>query len=174
MLRVAVPNKGFRIVEMSDADLDRVIDELKFPLEICSSGNYQSGHRAVRRLAERGELSRLTLGSDTPGGTGVIPRGAWRNVLFLASMCGLLPGQAIAIATGNTGRAHRLAEGILAPGRPADFALCGPVEGSAGTSLADAVAHGDLPGITRRLDHGAVRAVHLITPGQALIVPEPV
>lgn len=135
-------------IPMSDADLDRVIDELKFPLEICSSGNYQSGHRAVRRLAERGELSRLTLGSDTPGGTGVIPRGAWRNVLFLASMCGLLPGQAIAIATGNTGRAHRLEEGILAPGKPADFALCGPVEGSAGTSLADAVAHGDLPGIT--------------------------
>jgi enamidase len=141
-------------IPMSDTDQDRVIDELSFSLEICSSGNYQSGHRAVRRLVARGELGRLTLGSDTPGGTGIIPRGAWRNVLFLASMCGLTPGEAIAIATGNTGRAHRLEEGILAPGRPADLALCGPVEGSAGTSLGDAIAHGDLPGITHVLIDG--------------------
>lgn len=135
-------------IPMCDADLDRVVDELALPLELCSSGNYASGHRAVRRLAEPGRLDRLTLGSDTPGGTGIIPRGAWRNILFLASMCGLSPGEAIAVATGNTGRAHGLEEGVLAPGRPADLALCGPVEGSAGTSLADAVAHGDLPGIT--------------------------
>ena len=146
-------------IPMSDADLDRVIDELHFPLEICSSGNYLSGHRAVTRLVARGELGRLTLGSDTPGGTGVIPRGAWRNVLFLASMCGLSPAQAIAVATGNTGRAHGLAEGILAPGRPADLALCGPVEGSAGSTLADAVAHGDLPGIT-----------HVLIDGRAVVV----
>ncbi|MFN0162710.1 MAG: amidohydrolase family protein, partial [Burkholderiales bacterium] len=135
-------------IPMSDADLDRVIDETAFALEICSSGNYGSTLRAVRRLAERGRLDRLTLGTDTPGGTGVIPRGMWRNILFLASVCGLSPGQAIAIATGNTGRAHKLEEGILAPGRPADLAICGPVEGSAGTTLADAVAHGDLPGIS--------------------------
>ncbi|MBL8381007.1 MAG: amidohydrolase family protein [Burkholderiales bacterium] len=135
-------------IPMSDADLDRVIDETDFALEICSSGNYGSTLRAVRRLAERGRLDRLTLGTDTPGGTGVIPRGMWRNILFLASVCGLSPGQAIAIATGNTGRAHKLEEGVLAPGRPADLAICGPVEGSAGTTLADAVAHGDLPGIS--------------------------
>lgn len=141
-------------IPMCDEDLDRVIDELEFPLEICSSGNYASGHRAVRRLVQRGRLDRLTLGSDTPGGTGVIPRGAWRNILFLSSMCGLSPGEAIAVATGNTGRAHGLEEGILAPGRPADLALCGPVEGSAGTTLADAVAHGDLPGITHVLIDG--------------------
>lgn len=135
-------------IPMSDADLDRVIDETDFALEICSSGNYGSTLRAVRRLAGHGRLDRLTLGTDTPGGTGVIPRGMWRNILFLASVCGLSPGQAIAIATGNTGRAHKLEEGILAPGRPADLAICGPVEGSAGTTLADAVAHGDLPGIS--------------------------
>lgn len=139
---------------MPDADLDRVIDELSFPVEICSSGNYGSGLRAVQRLAERNELYRLTLGSDTPGGTGIIPRGAWRNVLFLTSICGLTPGVAIAIATGNTGRAHRLHEGVLAPGRPADLVLCGPVEGSTGESLADSVAHGDLPGISHVLIDG--------------------
>ena len=62
--------------------------------------------------------------------------------------------EAVAIATGNTGKGHGLAEGILAPGRPADLAICGPVEGSAGTSLADAIAHGDLPGISHVLIDG--------------------
>ncbi len=108
----------------------------------------------VRRLAARGRLDRLTLGSDTPGGTGVIPRGMWRNILFLASVCGIPAAQAVAIATGNTGRAHGLDEGILAPGRPADLAICGPVEGSAGSTLADAIDHGDLPGISHVLVDG--------------------
>lgn len=143
-------------IPMSDADLDRVIDETTFALEICSSGNYASGLRAVRRLVEQNKLDRLTLGSDTPGGTGVIPRGAWRNILFLSSVCGLTPGQAIAIGTGNTARAHGLDCGVLEPGRPADLMLCGPVEGSAGTTLADAVEHGDLPGISHVLTEGKV------------------
>jgi len=141
-------------IPMSDSDLDQVIDNTSFALEICSSGNYGSTLRAVRRLSAQGKLARLTLGTDTPGGTGVIPRGAWRNILFLCSVCGLTPELAIAIATGNTARAHGLEEGILAPGRPADLAICGPVEGSAGTTLSDAIAHGDLPGISYVLIDG--------------------
>ena len=68
-------------------------------------------------MTERGQLHRLTLGTDTPGGTGVIPRGMLRNVLYLASMCGLTPGEAVAIATGNTARAHGLDVGMLDVGR---------------------------------------------------------
>lgn len=141
-------------IPMPDGDLDRVVDETAFPLELCSSGNYGATLRAVTRLARAGRLDRLTLGSDTPGGTGIIPRGMWRNVLFLASVCGVEPADAIAIATGNTGRAHGLDEGVLAPGRPADLAICGPVEGSTGTTLEDAVRHGDLPGISHVLIDG--------------------
>ena len=143
-------------IPMSDADLDRVIDDTTFSLEICSSGNYGATLRAVKRLDAQGKLARLTLGTDTPGGTGVIPRGAWRNILFLCSVCGLAPEVAIAIATGNTGRAHGLEEGVLATGRPADLAICGPVEGSAGTTLTDAIAHGDLPGIAYVLIDGEI------------------
>jgi enamidase len=101
-------------------------------------------------------LARLTLGTDTPGGTGVIPRGMLRNLLLLCSVCGLSPGQAIAIATGNTAAAHGLDVGILAVGRPADIVICGPVEGSAGSSVSDAIAHGDLPGIAYVLIDGEV------------------
>jgi enamidase len=143
-------------IPMSDADLDAVIDHTAFPLEICSSGNYGSGLRAVKRLIANGRLDRLTLGTDTPGGTGIIPRGMWRNILFLASVCGVRAADAVAIATGNTARAHGLEQGVLAPGRPADLAICGPVEGSAGDSLGDAIAHGDLPGISYVLIDGEV------------------
>lgn len=143
-------------IPMSDADLDHVIDDTSFALEICSSGNDRSTHRAVNRLRQKGQLARLTLGTDTPGGTGVIPRGMLRNICAVAAVCGVPPGEAIAIATGNTAKAHGLDVGILAPGRPADIVICGPVEGSAGTSIADAIAHGDLPGIAYVIADGEI------------------
>jgi enamidase len=143
-------------IPMSDADMDRVVDDTSFALEICSSGNYGSTLRLVRRLADKGKLHRLTVGTDTPGGTGVIPRGMLRNLLFLCSVCGLLPAEAIAIATGNTAAAHGLDVGVLAPDRPADIVICGPVEGSTGTSVSDAIAHGDLPGISYVIVDGEV------------------
>jgi enamidase len=73
-------------IPMSDQDLDRVIDETSFALEICSSGNYGSTQRAVRRIKETGQLHRLVMGTDTPGGTGVIPRGMLRQLCFLCSL----------------------------------------------------------------------------------------
>lgn len=141
-------------IPMSDADMDAVVDRTAFALEVCSSNNYRSTHRLVRRLAACGQLARLTLGTDTPGGTGVIPRGMLRNVLYLASMCDLTPGQAVAVATGNTAKAHGVDVGVLAVGRPADIIVCGSITGSAGTTLSDAIAHGDLPGITHVLIDG--------------------
>ncbi len=141
-------------IPMSDEDIDAVVDRTAFALEVCSSGNYRSTHRLVARLKERNELHRLTLGTDTPGGTGVIPRGMLRNVLYLASMCGLTAGQAVAVATGNTAKAHGVDVGVLAAGKPADIVVCGPITGSAGTTLTDAIGHGDLPGITHVLIDG--------------------
>lgn len=141
-------------IPMSDEDIDSVVDKTSFALEVCSSGNYRSTSRLVARLIKTGQLARLTLGTDTPGGTGVIPRGMLRNILYLAGMCDLSPGVAVAVGTGNTARAHGLDVGILEVGRPADVVVCGPIKGSAGTTLGDAIAHGDLPGITHVLIDG--------------------
>jgi enamidase len=143
-------------IPMSDADLERVIDDTSFAVEICTSGNYGSTKRAVDRMREKGELARLTLGTDTPGGTGVVPRAMFRNICYLSSVCGVAPAEAVAIATGNTAKAHGLDVGILASGRPADIVICGPVEGSAGTTIADAIAHGDLPGIAYVIADGEI------------------
>lgn len=143
-------------IPMCDEDLDQLVDRTDFALELCSSGNYRSTLRLARRLMEQGRLDRLTLGTDTPGGTGVIPRGMLRNILFLASICDMAPGEAVAVATGNTAKAHGLDVGVLRPGAPADLMIAGPVEGSAGTTLTDAIAHGDLPGISFVLIDGEV------------------
>ncbi len=143
-------------IPMSDRDLVRTIEETRFALEICSSGNDRSTLLAARRLRELGRLDRLTLGTDTPGGTGIIPRGMLRNILYLAAVSQLAPGEAIAVATGNTARAHGLDVGVLRPGAPADLLVAAPVEGSAGTTLADAIAHGDLPGISYALVDGEI------------------
>jgi enamidase len=107
-------------------------------------------------MQHNGQLARLTLGTDTPGGTGVIPRGMLRNLCFMSSVCGVTPAEAIAIATGNTAKAHGLDVGVLDPGRPADLVVCGPVEGSTGTSFSDAIAHGDLPGVSYVLIDGEI------------------
>jgi enamidase len=143
-------------IPMSDGDLDKVIDTTSFAIEICSSGNYSSTKRAVDRMRVKGQLARLTLGTDTPGGTGVIPRGMLRNICYIASVCGVPPAEAVAIATGNTAKAHGLDVGILAPGRPADLIVCGPVEGSAGASISDAIGHGDLSGIAYVIADGEI------------------
>ena len=135
-------------IPMSDRDLMRTIEETRFALEICSSGNDRSTLLAVRRLKELNRLDRLTLGTDTPGGTGVIPRGMLRNICYLAGVCGLGAAEAIAVATGNTARAHGLDVGVLRPGAPADFLIAAPVEGSAGATLGESIGHGDLPGIS--------------------------
>ncbi len=143
-------------IPMSDEDIDAVVDNTSFALEVCTSGNYRSTDRLVRRLAQRGELGRLVLGTDTPGGTGVVPRGMLRNLLFLSSMCDLTPAQAVAVGTGNTARAHGLEEGVLEVGRPADIVLCGRITGSTGTSVWDAIAHGDLPGVSYVIVDGEI------------------
>lgn len=134
-------------IPMPDADILRVVAELDVHLEVCSSMNYRATKVAVDALQERDQLARLTLGTDTPGGTGVIPRGMMRNLCFLASMCGVDPLDAVAAGTGNTARAHGLDVGVLEPGRPADLLVLGPITGSTGADALECLSLGDLPGI---------------------------
>lgn len=135
-------------IPMPDEEIIAVIDDVDAFVEVCSSMNYRATTVAVGHLAERGELHRLVLGTDTPGGTGIIPRGMLRNLCFLSSICEIDPTDAIAAATGNTASAHGLSGGILAPGFPADFILLGPIQGSRAETVLDCLSLGDLPGIS--------------------------
>ncbi len=134
-------------IPMPDEEIRQTIDDLPGAIEVCSSMNYRATQVAVDRLTERSELHRLTLGTDTPGGTGVIPRGMLRNVLYLASVCGVDPVLAVAAATSSTAAAHGLRTGVLAPGWPADLLVLGPITGSRATDVLECFRLGDLPGI---------------------------
>lgn len=111
-------------------------------------------HSGGERLLASGDLSRLVLGTDTPGGTGIIPRGMARNICFLASVCGVAPADAVAAATGNVATRHRVPGGFLEVGHPADLILCGPIQGSSGRDALECFALGDLPGISMVLVDG--------------------
>ncbi|CAA0098747.1 Enamidase [Mycolicibacterium vanbaalenii] len=138
-----------------DADITAIIAGLPDTyVEVCSSNNYRATTVVVDELTRRGRLDRLTLGTDTPGGTGVIPRGMLRNVCYLASVCGVDAATAVAAATGQTARAHRLRTGVIAEGMPADLLVLGPITGSTATDALDSFALGDLPGIATVLVDG--------------------
>jgi len=135
-------------IPMPDGDLERLVGEGRCHLELCSAGNYRATMRVVELVREAGAVHRLTLGTDTPSGTGVLPRGMLRNLTFLASVCGLSPEEAICVGTGSTAEAHGLLQGVLAPGRPADVVLIGRIRASAAADALDALRIGDLPGIS--------------------------
>lgn len=144
-------------IPMPDDEIVGVIDDLQdSTIEICSSMNYRATKVATDRLVETDQLHRLTLGTDTPGGTGVIPRGMLRNICYLASVCGLAPEVAVAAATGNVARRHRIAGGILATGQPADLLILGPIMGSQAQNALESFALGDLPGITTVMVDGEI------------------
>lgn len=143
-------------IPMPLGDMQAIVRESDCFLELATSGNPRMTLETVRYAREQGALDRVTVGTDTPGGTGVAPRAMMRNVLYLASVCGLEPADAIALATGNTARAHRLPQGVIEAGRPADLVFIDRIQGSVGDDALAAIAWGDLPGISLVMVGGRV------------------
>jgi enamidase len=141
---------------MSDADIERVVDT-DMAVEIVHCGNGRAALHALRTAQSIGGLDRVIIGNDAPSGTGVVPLGILRVIAHLASLGGVDPAMAIAFATGNTARVHRLDVGLIAPGRAADIVLVDAPTGSAASSALDALAIGDLPGVSMVLIDGEVR-----------------
>ena len=134
--------------------MERVVNETDCSLEICSAGNYRMAVRLIEMVRRKDALHRVTLGTDTPSGTGILPRGMLRNMCFLSSVCGLTPEEAVCVATGNTAAAHGLEQGRIEPGRPADLVLMGRITASAAQDGLDALRLGDLPGISMVFVYG--------------------
>lgn len=142
-------------IPMPDDEIVSVIDGVPdAAIEICSSMNYRATKVTTEHLRSTGQLDRLTIGTDTPGGTGVIPRGMARNICFLASMCDIDPLDAVASATSVTARRHGVPGGLIAVGEAADLQLLGPIQGSPAQDVFESFALGDLPGISTVLIDG--------------------
>jgi uracil phosphoribosyltransferase len=110
----------------------------------------------VELLRERDALGRVTVGTDTPSGTGIAPRGMLRTLALMTSLGGVPPAEALCLASGNTARAHGLETGFIRPGAPADLLLVGRIGGSSGADALDGLAHGDLPGISTVMVDGEI------------------
>ena len=144
-------------IPMPEAEMIRIANETEYFVEICSSGNYRLALSLIRAVKNKGIYHRVLIGTDTPGGTGIIPRGILREIAFISSVGEVPPETAICMATGNVGRAHGLNLGILEEGRPADIVLMHKITGSVAKDALDSFAKGDLPGISMVIIDGEIR-----------------
>lgn len=131
-----------------------LVDESRAALELSSAGNYRTAIAVMRRVLDRRALARVVIGTDTPSGTGVLPRGVLRNIALVAAVCEVPPAEAICLATGNVARTHDLPVGLVVEGKPADLVLMGKIEGSEGTDVLSAFACGNIPGVGMVLVNG--------------------
>ncbi len=144
-------------IPMPEQDMLRIAHETECFMEICTSGNYRLALILARAVAAKNLHRRVLIGTDTPGGTGIVPRGILREIAFISSVGEIPPEKAICMATGNVGRAHDLDLGILEEGRPADLVLMHKITGSVARDALDSFAKGDLPGISYVIIDGVVR-----------------
>src|SRR6188474_1210594 len=144
-------------IPMPEADMIRIANETECFMEVCTSGNYRLALSLARAVKANGRYDRVLIGTDTPGGTGIVPRGILREIAFLSSVGEIAPEKAICMATGNVGRAHDLNLGMLEEGRPADIVLLHKITGSVSKDALDSFAKGDLPGISYVIIDGVVQ-----------------
>jgi enamidase len=144
-------------IPMPEKDVEQIVAETDYFVEICSSGNARMVLSLMRAVKAKGAYDRVLIGTDTPGGTGIIPRGMLREIAFLSSVVEIPPEQAICMATGNVGRAHGLSIGVLEKGRAADLVLLDKIHGSVAKDALDSFAKGDLPGISVVMIDGEIR-----------------
>ncbi|MGZ9174170.1 MAG: amidohydrolase family protein [Candidatus Binatia bacterium] len=144
-------------IPMPELDMLRIANETECFMEICTSGNYRLALSLARAVTANGRYDRVLIGTDTPGGTGIVPRGILREIAFISSVGEIPPEKTICMATGNVGRAHGLNLGILEEGRPADVVLMHKITGSVSTDALDSFAKGDLPGISYVIIDGVVQ-----------------
>jgi enamidase len=144
-------------IPMPEPEMIRIVNEREYFVEICSSGNYRLALSLIRAIKAKNAFHRVLIGTDTPGGTGIIPRGILREIGFISSVGEVAPEKAICMATGNVGRAHGLDTGILEEGRPADIVLMHKITGSVAKDALDSFAKGDLPGISTVIIDGEIR-----------------
>ncbi|OLC59336.1 MAG: amidohydrolase, partial [Candidatus Rokubacteria bacterium 13_1_40CM_4_69_39] len=135
---------------LDEAGLDAIVRETSMALQVVQAGNLRSALYLLRRCREAGALARLCVASDTPTGTGVMPMGVVKSVCELASLGDLPPAEALALATGNNARIFRLARGTgtITVGAPADLVVCDAPAASLAKDALDAIARGDIPGIS--------------------------
>ena len=138
-------------------EVDRIMDETNFAMEIVQCGNPKTAQYVLNRASEKGQLGRIVFGNDAPSGTGIIPLGIMRNISFAASMTDLAPEVCVAMATGNPAKVYtKLNRGVIAPGKEADLLIMDKPMGSVGEDAMGAFKCGDIPGLSYVIIDGKI------------------
>ena len=141
-------------------------------IEIVHNGNEKVAVAAVQAARDGKCLHRVILGTDGPAGSGVQPLGILRVISLLSSLGGIPAEVAFCFATGNTARIRKLDCGLIEPGKAADFVFLDRAQHTAGRTLLESVALGDIPGVGMVVIDGAVRCGRSRNTPPATEVPE--
>ncbi len=144
---------------LSIADVATILDQTDAFIEIVHNGNVKAAAGVVQLAAERGELHRVVIGTDSPAGSGVQPLGMLRVMSWAASLGGVAAEQAVAMATGNVARLHALDVGVLEVGREADLSVIDAPLGSQAEDALGALTIGDTPAVATTVIDGQVRFI---------------
>lgn len=131
----------------STEDVERILVETDAYVELVHNGNVRATRDLTRLVAERGELHRLIVGTDSPAGTGVVPLGVLRTLAWISALGGVPGAEAVATATGNTTTARRVEGGVIEVGAVADLVVADAPEGSQADDACSTLEAGDTPSI---------------------------
>ena len=138
----------------SEDDVKRIVQEGACHLELAYCGNAGLAVKTAQWAAEAGQIHRLVLGTDTPSGTGVTPRGLLRIMALAATAQDVTPEQALCMGTGSAALAHNLDSGFIAKGKPADLVILGRIQGSTGDDALEALKAGNMIAVSMALIDG--------------------
>ena len=143
---------------LSDADIDMLCGDGGPPfVEVVQAGGTRSMLRVVRRLAERGRLDRLLIGTDTPTGYGVTSLGVLKTIGDICSMCDVAPEVGWAVASGQGAAAFGSDGNVVKVGAVADLVVMDASLGSVHDTATEAIAAGEFPGVAVVITDGTVR-----------------
>jgi enamidase len=148
-------NGGPTAISLPEAE--KLVRSTSLTLEIVHCGNEKMIFEVIKLVREVKAYHRIIIGNDAPSGTGVVPLGILRVISFLASLCGVKPEEAIAMATGNTARVYKLNRGVIAAGKEADLVIMDAPMGSVGRDALSAIEAGDIPGVAAVLIDGQMK-----------------
>jgi enamidase len=146
-------------IPLSDTETMAVIEKTNAFIEVIPGGNLRLLGKIARTLRERGELGRLTVGTDSPGGNGIVPRGPLQAIAAISALGEVDAATALRCGTDNVARSHRIPGGGIRTGEPANILLSGPVQGSSHRTISAAIESGELIGIGAVIYEGDVVAL---------------
>jgi enamidase len=146
-------------IAMPDADFPRLVNESDIAMQVCTAGNLRTTLLVAKLLREAREQERLLVATDTPTGSGVMPLGMLYTMSHLASLAGVPPEIAVAMATGNNAKVYRLNSGVIATGRDADIVLFDSCLGGSQNDALSALHNGDIMGVGAVITNGVPRFV---------------